>query len=80
MTMVELDDVAFDLVGLPGGAGTGSGLNVDARKRLTLAVELVANPSVVFMDEPTSGVTRGCCTRRRAPTALCSRAHAPPHG
>jgi len=25
------------------------------RKRLTVAVELVANPSIVFMDEPTSG-------------------------
>eukprot|EP00198_Chlamydomonas_reinhardtii_P007939 XP_001697276.1 predicted protein [Chlamydomonas reinhardtii] len=27
-----------------------------ARKRLTLAVELVANPSVIFMDEPTTGL------------------------
>ncbi|KXZ56523.1 hypothetical protein GPECTOR_1g47 [Gonium pectorale] len=53
VSMVELDDVQFSLVGLP---GAGAGLNVDARKRLTLAVELVANPSVVFMDEPTSGL------------------------
>ncbi|GIL82508.1 hypothetical protein Vretifemale_11338 [Volvox reticuliferus] len=53
--MVELDDVMFSLVGLSGG-NSGTGLNVDARKRLTLAVELVANPSVVFMDEPTSGL------------------------
>jgi hypothetical protein len=28
---------------------------VEQRKRLTIAVELVANPSIVFMDEPTSG-------------------------
>ena len=31
------------------------GLSVEQRKRLTIGVELVANPSVVFMDEPTSG-------------------------
>ncbi len=38
-------------VGVPGH----SGLSVEQRKRLTIAVELVANPSIVFMDEPTSG-------------------------
>ncbi|KAG8480809.1 hypothetical protein CXB51_025543 [Gossypium anomalum] len=27
-----------------------------ARKRLTIAVELVANPSIMFMDEPTTGL------------------------
>jgi ABC-type multidrug transport system ATPase subunit len=39
-------------VGMPGQWG----LAVEQRKRLTIAVELVANPSVVFMDEPTSGL------------------------
>ena len=34
------------------------GLSVEQRKRLTIAVELVANPSIVFMDEPTSGVAQ----------------------
>ncbi len=38
-------------VGVPGQTG----LSVEQRKRLTIAVELVANPSIVFMDEPTSG-------------------------
>lgn len=33
-----------------------SGLSVEQRKRLTIAVELVANPSIIFMDEPTSGM------------------------
>ena len=37
-----------------GTAGV-DGLSVEQRKRLTIAVELVSNPSVVFMDEPTSG-------------------------
>ncbi|KAK4369497.1 hypothetical protein RND71_013289 [Anisodus tanguticus] len=32
------------------------GLSTEQRKRLTTAVELVANPSIIFMDEPTSGL------------------------
>jgi ABC-type multidrug transport system ATPase subunit len=52
MDLVELDTLKNVLVGLPGV----SGLSVEQRKRLTIAVELVANPSIVFMDEPTSGL------------------------
>mmetsp|Transcript_9242 Transcript_9242/g.27733 ORF Transcript_9242/g.27733 Transcript_9242/m.27733 type:complete len:1604 (+) Transcript_9242:484-5295(+) len=52
MDLVELHNVRDALVGKPGV----SGLSVEARKRLTIAVELVANPSIVFMDEPTSGL------------------------
>jgi ABC-type multidrug transport system ATPase subunit len=33
-----------------------NGLSTEQRKRLTVAVELVANPSIIFMDEPTSGL------------------------
>ena len=51
MGLVELDSIAESLVGVPGA----SGLSTEQRKRLTIAVELVANPSIVFMDEPTSG-------------------------
>ena len=51
MDLVELRPLANGSVGLPGV----SGLSVEQRKRLTIAVELVSNPSVVFMDEPTSG-------------------------
>jgi ABC-type polar amino acid transport system ATPase subunit len=51
MTMVDLVDQQADLVGTPGQ----SGLSTEQRKRLTIAVELVANPSIIFMDEPTSG-------------------------
>lgn len=42
---MELDTIAGALVGIPGA----SGLSVEQRKRLTIAVELVANPAVVFM-------------------------------
>ena len=48
---MELESQAGAVIGRPGQ----SGLSVEQRKRLTIAVELVANPSVVFMDEPTSG-------------------------
>jgi ABC-type multidrug transport system ATPase subunit len=51
MELVELTTLRDALVGLPGI----SGLSVEQRKRLTIAVELVANPSIIFMDEPTSG-------------------------
>ncbi|XP_021684676.2 ABC transporter G family member 32 isoform X2 [Hevea brasiliensis] len=50
--LVELNTISGALVGLPGV----DGLSTEQRKRLTIAVELVANPSIVFMDEPTSGL------------------------
>ncbi|KAL0291436.1 UNVERIFIED_CONTAM: Pleiotropic drug resistance protein 1 [Sesamum radiatum] len=52
MELVELTPIRGGLVGLPGV----SGLSAEQRKRLTIAVELVANPSIIFMDEPTSGL------------------------
>ncbi|PAN23236.1 hypothetical protein PAHAL_4G078000 [Panicum hallii] len=52
MELVELTPVRDALVGLPGV----NGLSTEQRKRLTIAVELVANPSIIFMDEPTSGL------------------------
>ncbi|KAL9251841.1 ABC transporter G family member 42-like protein [Drosera capensis] len=52
MVLVELDSLKDGLVGLPGVTG----LSTEQRKRLTIAVELVANPSIIFMDEPTSGL------------------------
>ncbi|CAO2820693.1 unnamed protein product [Amaranthus hypochondriacus] len=52
MELVELDSIRHALVGLPGV----NGLSTEQRKRLTIAVELVANPSIIFMDEPTSGL------------------------
>ncbi|KAM0973866.1 hypothetical protein ACFX2C_017131 [Malus domestica] len=52
MELVELTSIKEALVGLPGV----NGLSTEQRKRLTIAIELVANPSIIFMDEPTSGL------------------------
>ncbi|XP_019708972.1 ABC transporter G family member 39 isoform X2 [Elaeis guineensis] len=52
MELVELTSLRKAMVGLPGV----NGLSTEQRKRLTIAVELVANPSIIFMDEPTSGL------------------------
>ncbi|XP_061343438.1 pleiotropic drug resistance protein 1-like isoform X2 [Gastrolobium bilobum] len=52
MELVELNPLRHALVGLP----SVNGLSTEQRKRLTIAVELVANPSIIFMDEPTSGL------------------------
>ncbi|KAL1551581.1 transcription factor [Salvia divinorum] len=52
MRLVELDNLKDAIVGIPGVTG----LSTEQRKRLTIAVELVANPSIIFMDEPTSGL------------------------
>jgi len=52
MDLVELNSLRDSIVGLP----AVTGLSTEQRKRLTIAVELVANPSIIFMDEPTSGL------------------------
>lgn len=50
--LLELTSLHGVHVGLHGV----NGLSSEQRKRLTIAVELVANPSIIFMDEPTSGL------------------------
>lgn len=52
MDLIELTPLKNVLVGFPNVYG----LSMEQRKRLTIAVELVANPSIIFMDEPTSGL------------------------
>ncbi|CAO2164993.1 unnamed protein product [Urochloa humidicola] len=52
MSLVELADLKNAMVGIPGATG----LSAEQWKRLTIAVELVASPSIIFMDEPTTGL------------------------
>lgn len=51
LEILELSHVADVTIG-----DLSSGLPVGERKRVTIGVELVANPAVLFLDEPTSGL------------------------
>ena len=64
---MELESLVGALVGTPGQ----SGLSVEQRKRLTIGVELCANPSVIFMDEPTSGILILNCIEIRQNLVRC---------
>jgi ABC-type multidrug transport system ATPase subunit len=53
MNLLDLEEVADMLVG---DEAAGEGLPKHARKRLTVGVELAGNPSILFADEPSSGL------------------------
>ena len=51
--LLEMDDIADAQIG---EVEKGAGISVEERKRLTIGVELVAKPKLIFLDEPTSGL------------------------
>lgn len=51
--LLEMDDIADAQIG---DVGSGFGISVEERKRLTIAMELVGKPKLLFLDEPTSGL------------------------
>ncbi|KAN0008641.1 hypothetical protein ACTFIU_009368 [Dictyostelium citrinum] len=53
LEMMEMKHLGDALIGT---LETGVGISVEERKRLTIGVELVAKPHILFLDEPTSGL------------------------
>ncbi|KAF9365572.1 hypothetical protein BGX34_009398 [Mortierella sp. NVP85] len=51
--ILEMEDIADAIIGT---TESGLGISVEERKRLTIGVELVAKPKLLFLDEPTSGL------------------------
>jgi ABC-type multidrug transport system ATPase subunit/ABC-type multidrug transport system permease subunit len=79
LTTLELNEIQHHLIGSSAGAATGSGgggggMSFEQRKRISIGLELVANPSLLFLDEPTTGLdSRGAaiiirCLQRVAST------------
>ncbi|KAJ1939675.1 ATP-binding cassette transporter snq2 [Linderina macrospora] len=51
--LLGMTGIADCMVGEP---ESGEGISLEERKRLTIGVELVAKPKILFLDEPTSGL------------------------
>ncbi|KAI8971933.1 ABC-2 type transporter-domain-containing protein [Mycotypha africana] len=51
--LLEMEDIADAQVG---EVESGFGISVEERKRLTIGMELVGKPQLLFLDEPTSGL------------------------
>ncbi|KAG7350244.1 ABC-2 type transporter-domain containing protein [Nitzschia inconspicua] len=81
LEMLELTPIQDFLV----GSDDSGGLSFEQRKRLSIAVELVANPSIIFLDEPTSGldaraasiVCRGLKRIALSGRSICATIHQP---
>ena len=54
LTELDLAHVADERIG--GIGGSSGGLSGGQKRRVTVAIELVTNPSLVLLDEPTSGL------------------------
>ena len=67
------------------GSDESGGLSFEQRKRLSIANELVSNPTILFLDEPTSGlnsvaaalVMRGMRRIASSGRAVCATIHQP---
>ncbi|KAG1047886.1 hypothetical protein G6F46_009926 [Rhizopus delemar] len=53
LELLEMEDIGDAQIGL---VEMGYGISVEERKRLTIGMELVGKPKLLFLDEPTSGL------------------------
>ncbi|KAI9013954.1 ABC-2 type transporter-domain-containing protein [Phycomyces nitens] len=51
--LLEMEDISDAQIGM---VDRGTGISVEERKRLTIGMELVGKPQLLFLDEPTSGL------------------------
>ncbi|KAI9264255.1 ABC-2 type transporter-domain-containing protein [Phascolomyces articulosus] len=51
--LLEMEDIGDAQIGT---VEDGAGISVEERKRLTIGMELVSKPKLLFLDEPTSGL------------------------
>eukprot|EP01063_Lacrimia_lanifica_P030246 TRINITY_DN4783_c2_g1_i1.p1 TRINITY_DN4783_c2_g1~~TRINITY_DN4783_c2_g1_i1.p1 ORF type:complete len:1442 (+),score=614.07 TRINITY_DN4783_c2_g1_i1:79-4326(+) len=56
ITLLGLDTLGDALIGSANTVFGEGGIPLEALKRVTIAVEMVSHPRVLFMDEPTSGL------------------------
>lgn len=52
VSMMDLEPIQHDLIGIAGAGG----MSFEQRKRISIGTELAANPSILFLDEPTTGL------------------------
>lgn len=52
LTMLELNSIQNNMI----GTTTSGGMSFEQKKRISIGLEIAANPAILFLDEPTTGL------------------------